>query len=129
VSLAIYRLTLGLIHPSSGSINRIASPLRPRPMDTVATAAAHPDCSMTVQYVPNISCPPLSVANAHGCPDRPHTNRACCCRTTKEPLSEKKTNTQWSVLDPRFLVHEACVLVGRRGELSWQENEMTIQGP
>jgi len=43
-------------------------------------------------------------------------------------LSEKKTNTQWSVPDPRFLVHEACVLVGRRGELSWQENEMTIQG-
>jgi len=40
-------------------------------------------------------CPPLSVANAHGCRDRSHTNRACCCRTTKEPLSEKKTNTQW----------------------------------
>jgi len=63
-----------------------------------------------------ITCSPLSVANAHGCRDRPHTNRARCCRTTKEPLSERKTNTQWSVPDPLFLVHEACVLVGRRGE-------------
>jgi len=71
---------------------------------------------LCLQYVPYISCPPLSVANAHGCQDRPHTNRACRCRTTKEPLSEKNANTQWSVPDPRFVVHEACVLVGRRGE-------------
>jgi len=63
-----------------------------------------------------ITCSPLSVANAHGCRDRPHTNRARCCRTTKQRLSERKTNTQWSVPDPLFLVHEACVLVGRRGE-------------
>jgi len=48
-----------------------------------------------VQYEPNITCPPLSVANAHGCRDRPYTNRAGCCRTTKEPLSEKNANTQW----------------------------------
>jgi len=56
------------------------------------------------------------VANSYGCRDRPHRNRACCGSTTKEPLSERKTNTQWLVPDPRFRVHEACVLVGIRGE-------------